>query len=57
MKYKIDQLSKTSQISKDYHVNPLLAKVIEEKGLSLEAYQQMINPRLIYLYLRKEKWP
>ncbi len=48
MKYKIDQLSKTSQICKDYHVDPLLAKVIEEKGLSLEAYQQMINPRLIY---------
>lgn len=48
MKYRVKTCSATRQISEDYHVNSLMAKVIEDKGLSQNDYQKLINPRLIY---------
>lgn len=48
MNYKIQALSKTTEIMKDFHVNSLLAKVIESKNMDLEMYQSLVNPRLIY---------
>lgn len=48
MRYRKQQLNHTSEIMHDYHVDALMAKVIEAHDLSLRDYQQMVNPRLIY---------
>lgn len=48
MKYCIDKLTKTATIMDSYHVNSLLAKVIESKELGLQEYHKMIDPHLIY---------
>ena len=48
MLYHKIYLEHTDDIMHDYHVNPLLAKVIEAKKMDIDTYQQMISHRLIY---------
>ncbi len=48
MKYIVEPLSKTKEIMDDYHVNSLLAKVIEYKDWSLEDYKEHMASHLIY---------
>lgn len=48
MKYSVDELTKTDEIVSAYHVNTLLAKVIESKEMGLEQYRKMIDPKPIY---------
>lgn len=48
MKYKIIEPKNYQQIQAQYHVNSLLAKVIESRGYDVTDFQNLMNPRLIY---------
>ena len=48
MKYIKDTLQHTDQVMQTYHVNSLLAKVIESKNMGLSEYEKFVSPHLIY---------
>ena len=48
MKYIKDTLQHTDQVMQTYHVNSLLAKVIESKNMGLREYEKFVSPHLIY---------
>lgn len=48
MKYIVDTLTYTNEIVNNYHVTPLMAKVIEHKNLSIQEFHKFINKRLVY---------
>ena len=48
MKYKIIEPQHYQQIQARYHINSLLAKVIESRQYDEKTLKEMMNPRLIY---------
>ena len=48
MKYKIIEPQHYQQIQNQYHINSLLAKVIESRQYDENTLKDFINPRLIY---------
>lgn len=48
MKYKIIEPKRFLEIQKQYHVNSLLAKIIESRHYDEKTLKDMLNPRLIY---------
>ncbi len=48
MKYKLIEPQNYQQIQNQYHINSLLAKVIESRGYDQQTLKDFLNPRLIY---------
>ena len=48
MKYKTVELRHTDDIMKQYHVNSLMAKVIESKNLDQKQFESLMDQHLIY---------
>lgn len=48
MKYEINEVSQYQSIQNKYHINSLLAKVIDYHHYDDDILQSLINPRLIY---------
>ena len=48
MKYRIFESENSQQISQQYQVPSLIAKIIDQKGFQEEQLKILLNPRLIY---------